>query len=550
MSAIPLAAIPPPVPSAGVVEREIEKEYEGHALLPHKDVPAIRLDIPKEKLKLPKGKKIFVGKIEIHGNRAIEKHEIMKWIHGHLDRKMSLKDIYELCEKIDHRYAEKGYFLARAYPPAQKVKKKKGVLRIEILEGKLGEIKIVGNKHYSKSFIRGYFKPLAKKPLQYDEFLRALLLLNDNSDLEAGAVFEKSRKFGCADVILNVKDKRPLHLYLNGNNYGRDLTTNARVGGRLDWGSAIKEGDKFSVAEVVGFPIDALYFTDVRYIIPLNRKGTSLEVAYLFSKFKIEELRNLGLRGRSDIGTIKLNQAYIRKRFVSVDLFTAFDFKQIQNFVFERRSSFDKLRVLSFGGVLDHFIPDQGRDNLTVRISTGIPDFLGGLNVVSRESSRIGGGGCFIKLNADYDRIQVIPKDCFFYFHASGQLSPNKLTLPEQIYIGGSDTVRGFPLAVALGDTGYYLNFEFRSPLPFLANKNFFNLKKKWKEILQLTAFLDQGGTFLNEGRSTLLWGTGAGVRIYGPYTLTLSLDVGVPLNHRDLTKDVFLYIKLTGQPF
>ncbi|MBS0653512.1 MAG: ShlB/FhaC/HecB family hemolysin secretion/activation protein [Verrucomicrobia bacterium] len=543
-----LAAYPPPVPSAGVIERELEKEYEAKPLEQDKEVPAIQIDIPKERLEIPEGKKVFVRKIEIRGNESISAKEICRWVGGCVGKELSLKDIYELCNVIDQHYAEQGYFLARAYPPPQDIVD--DTLTIEILEGKLGNVEVVGNKHYKTDFIRGYFKGLQNKPLKYEHFMKALLLLNENTDLTAGAVFEKGKEFGCADVILRVDDSRPVHLYLNGNNYGRNLTTNARAGGRLDWGNLITQGDTLSIAEVVGFPVDALYFTDVSYTAPLNKKGTSLEAAYLFSKFKIEELTSLHLKGRSDIATLKVNQAMMRTRSWSIDLFSYFDYKQIQNFVLSHRTSFDKLRVLTVGALFDHFCPSQGRDYLTLRFGAGIPNFLGGLKPVDSESSRRGGGGRFFLFNADYDRIQHLPKDCFFYFHGSGQLSPSKLTLPEQIYIGGMDTVRGFPLAVALGDSGYYVNFEFRIPPPLLANKKVFNFNKKWKDILQFDAFLDHGGTFLQSERNTFLWGTGVGVRVNFPYTLTFSLDVGFPLNHRSLTRGCFTYIKLTGQPF
>ena len=83
--------------------------------------------------------------------------------------------------------------------------------------------------------------------------MRALMLVNENTDLVVGAVFEKGKQFGEADVILRVRDGRRVHLYLNGNNYGKNLTTNVRAGGRLDWGSLFTQGDMLSVAEVVGF---------------------------------------------------------------------------------------------------------------------------------------------------------------------------------------------------------------------------------------------------------------------------------------------------------
>ncbi len=543
-----LAATPPPVPSAGVVEREIEKEYEAKPLEPDKETPAIQIDIPSERLKFSARKKVFVQHIEIEGNASISTKEITGWIEGYLNRKLSLQEIYELCQIIDQGYAKKGYFLARAYPPPQDIKD--DTLLIKILEGNLGNVEVVGNKHYSTSFIKSYFVSLQNKPLQYGEFLRALMLLNENSDLMAGAVFEKGKKLGCADVILRVNDARPVHLYLNGNNYGRNLTTNVRAGGRLDWGNLFTQGDVFSLAEVVGFPVNALYFTDAVYTIPLNRNGASLEAAYLFSKFKVEELRSLELKGQSNIATLKFNQAWIRTRTLSVNLFSYFDYKQIQNFALGRRTSFDKLRVLTVGSLLDHFDPSQGRDYLFLRFAAGIPNFLGGLKAVDSESSRPGGGGRFFMLKADYDRLQHLPKDCFFYFHGTGQYSPNKLTLPEQLYIGGSDTVRGFPLAVALGDSGYYLNFEFRLPPLGLANKQFFGTKKLWKDVFQFDVFLDHGGVLLHSAQNTFLWGSGLGLRINGPYTITLSVDAGFPLNHRKLTRDAFMYIKLTGQPF
>lgn len=543
-----LEALPPPVPSAGVVERELEKEYESKPLGLDKEIPAIQIDIPEEKLKLPPGKKVLIKKISFQGNHSISDKKIRKWVEGYLGKELSLQEIYDLCAVIDHHYAAQGYFLARAYPPPQAIEE--GSLVIEIIEGRLGNVQIIGNHYYSHAYISSYFHPLQGKPLRYNEFLRALMLLNENSDLRAGAVFEKGKEFGCADLIVRVDDARPAHLYLNGNNYGRDLTTNVRAGGRLDWGNLAAEGDTLSIAEVVGFPVNALYFTDVKYKIPLNSQGLAMEVSYLFSKFKIEELTRLHLKGESNIGTLKFTQALTRTRNLSVDCFSYFDYKQIENYVLGHRTSFDKLRVVTVGALLDHFHPSQGRDYLNLRFAAGIPNLLGGLKAVDSESSRKGGGGRFFIFNADYDRLQKLPKDCYFYFHGSGQLSPSKLTLPEQIYIGGSDTVRGYPLAVALGDSGYYLNFDFRVPPPFIANKKVFNFNKTWKEIIQFNAFLDHGGVFLKSEQNTFLWGTGVGLRMFGPYTLTFSIDVGFALNHKSLTNGAFTYIKLTAQPF
>ncbi len=213
--ALPLAALPPPAPSAGVVERELEKEYEGTPLEPDKEAPAIQIDIPDEKLEIPDGEKIFIRDIEIEGNESISRERLVSCFEEYLNRELSLHEIYEICHVIEQIYVKNGFFLARVYPPSQNIKNEK--LVIAVLEGRLGNIEVVGNKFYSESFIRSYFTSLQEKPLQYDKFLRALALLNDNNDLTVGALFEKGKAFGTADVILRVHDSRPIHLYLNGN---------------------------------------------------------------------------------------------------------------------------------------------------------------------------------------------------------------------------------------------------------------------------------------------------------------------------------------------
>lgn len=539
---------PPPVPSAGVIERELEKEYEATPLSPEKQWPRIEIDIPEEKIDLPDGVFVKIEQVQFRGNQVFSAQTIEKWIKSFIGQELNLKGIYSLCQAIDREYAKRGYFLARAYPPKQTIVK--GVLLIEVVEGRLGSVSVEGEQFYSESFIRSYFSKLCGKALNYDAFMRALLLLNETRDLQASAIFAKGKTIGTADVIVQVKDARPLHLYLNGNNYGKNITTNFRLGGRLDVGSVMTYGDQISIAEVVGFPVNALYFTDVRYKVPLSRNGDFLELDYLFSKFKVEEMLSLHLKGESNIGTLKISHAWSRSREMSVDVYGCFDIKQIQNYVLGSVTSYDKLRVATLGFLIDQFGASRGRNYLNIRLGAGIPDFLGGMSSVSSSCSTLGAGGRFFKVNADYDYLQMFLSDCVLSAHLSGQWSPYKLAIAEQIYIGGSDTVRGFPLSVALGNSGYYGNLEVLIPPPGLANLRFFMAQKKWREVFQLAAFFDTGGVFVKGGSDTFLSGSGVGFRYKGPWNFSLSFDVGFPLNHQDLSNGTMYYIKVTGQPF
>ncbi|MFA6119531.1 MAG: hypothetical protein WC688_06425, partial [Parachlamydiales bacterium] len=71
LTRIGLFAVPPPAPSAGVVERELEKEYEAKPLDQEKIVPAIQIDIPEKRLEMPDGQKVLINRIEVKGNECI-----------------------------------------------------------------------------------------------------------------------------------------------------------------------------------------------------------------------------------------------------------------------------------------------------------------------------------------------------------------------------------------------------------------------------------------------------------------------------------------------
>ena len=183
-----LVALPPPVPSAGIVERELEKEYEAQPLEEPREVPAIQIEIPNERLDLPEGVSLFVKKIQLEGNTILTPTQYEPLLTAYENQDLSIQKIYELCDLLDQLYADRGYFLARAYPPPQEVQD--GVLTIHIIEGCLGSISVEGNRFYSTSFILSYFAQLGGKPLCHQDFFHQLMLLNDNHDLIVGALLQ------------------------------------------------------------------------------------------------------------------------------------------------------------------------------------------------------------------------------------------------------------------------------------------------------------------------------------------------------------------------
>lgn len=550
------------VPPAGVVDRQIEQEYEAKEIKAEKQIPLLEIDIPEKRFDMGKGKTV-IKRIEFDGNTVISSGTLRRCIGNFMGKELSMKEIYEMCHAVQAKYAERGYFLTRAYVPPQQVVDQ--TLTIEVIEGKLGKVTVLGNKYYKEAFIAKHFTKYEGKPINYDQILKALLLLDENSDLDVGAVFKKGEEFGTADLIVRVTDNRPLHLMIDHNNYGSDHTSHHRTGGRFDWGNLILNGDMLTLVEVVGSPISSLDFTSAIYHIPINTYGSSFDLSYLFANFKTSKVKKIKYTGRSHIGTLRFTQALQRTRRLNTDVFTSFDIKQIQNFGGGIESSYDKLRVLTGGVQIDYIDRWKGRNLFLVSGGWGIPGIFGGSGVNSKSDSRVHGGGRFVKLSGGWKRLQKLPLECFLLFNAQMQYSFDKLPLPEQIYIGGVDTVRGYQLAAGIGDHGFYANLELRVPPPFLRTRKIPWTDTTWGEFVQFVGFIDHGQTFahgqnilreigLVNGKKkkkqvhfdrAILTAAGPGIRIYGPWKFEWSFDVGYPLTDRHRSSDTIVYFRV-----
>ena len=540
----------PPSSNAGIIDKEILRDYDVETLSPTKQIPMLEVDIPEKTLQIPDGISAQVDKVQFIGVTAFSDAKLQAVVKPFLGRSLNGRDLKDLCRAVQKYYAENGYILAQVFPPMQEMDSEH-VLKVEVIEGFLGDVTIEGNRYYSDKFIRKFFASQVGKAVNYNDILRSLLLLNENMDLSVGSVFKKGKNRGEADLVIIAKDKLPLHFYSDYNNYGSRITTNDRIGGTVEGGNLITSGDKLSFLEVVGFPPSDLNFSNVVYSIPLNGNGAKLNLSYLFSHFQVGTLRPLDLAGQSNIGGLRVNQALKRTRVYSSDISFGFDFKQFKNERLGYTYSYDKLRVLVLNGAIDFIDSFKGRTITNMTLSAGIPNFLGGLHAIDERCSRPGAGGRFFIGNVDLRRLQKLPWDCLLIFSASGQGTWNKLPISQQIYIGGADTVRGYPLASALGDNGYFGTLEFRAPIPYLADKKlFFSKTRKWKDFFQFVAFTDTGGVFLNghvsgEGAPSYLTAMGVGLRVYGLWRFDISFDSGFPLTKDYKSSDSIQYVKV-----
>ena len=106
----------PPPPPGGVVERQIEQEYEAKEVPARKEIPLLEVDIPEKQLDFG-NETVFIKSVEFRGNTVIAGKELKKASAPFLNQDLSMGKIRELCLAIQKLYAKKGFFLSDSALP-------------------------------------------------------------------------------------------------------------------------------------------------------------------------------------------------------------------------------------------------------------------------------------------------------------------------------------------------------------------------------------------------------------------------------------------------
>lgn len=136
----------------------------------------------------------------------------------------------ELLDKINKLYLEKGYATARAYLPEQTIENE--TLRIELLEGKIGDTSYEGNKWTRKKYIEDRLnikKGSVFNLRQLEENLTLFNRYNEGVSLNSVLAPGKSQ-MGTTDVDVKVSEKLPFHVSLLYDNAGRSTIGKNRFG--------------------------------------------------------------------------------------------------------------------------------------------------------------------------------------------------------------------------------------------------------------------------------------------------------------------------------
>jgi len=479
--------------------------------------------------------KFLVKKIDLQGSTILTNLEINKLVLAYEGTQMSLKDAQKLADIISDVYRKKGFITSRAYVPAQTMQD--NVLTIKVIEGKLGNVEVKGNKYFSTHLLKGELHLTKSGYFDYSALQKSLVYINQQPDRTASTVLVPGQEPGTTDVVLNVKDRLPIHAGFIYDDYGSRYIDHNRYALTLEDNNLLGFDDRL-FAKIQTTSSDYMRFGQVQYVVPVT-ETLNIGAYGLYSDLVLtKEFAALEAKGKARVLGIFFDKALIQDVGFEWRVNGGFDYKNISNYELGNLISRDKERVVKMGTEFD--ITDRfGRTIISPEINIGLPSILNGMDPKDGLASRLGSGGSFQKELISLYRLQPLPLSTSLLWKNTAQWSHHNLPASEQFEIGGPTSVRGYGPAEFSGDKGLYSSLEWSIPPYFIPESVKVPFTQdRLKDSLRFVTFYDLGFVHLNntsvgEKKDETLRGYGYGARLNVHDNVSCRLEVGYPIGRK-----------------
>ena len=465
----------------------------------------------------------LLQKINFEGNTKIPSEEHEKLGLEVLGEDVFFDELLEVCQKVTNYYRAKGYLTSYATVPPQRIVD--GVATIRIVESKVGEMNIEGEKWTREWYLRHII--MGKAGLREGDVFnaknlqRAMKEINKEDYVQVQTEVERQAEGDeNTTITLNVRDRFPVNLNFSYDDYGRSYTGSQRVSFLVGMDNLTGLGDKIYGGTILSSGATGWM---AGYSLPVSSYGTRLSFDFSDSHVRLGgPYKNLNVKGNAQSYFFKLTQPIIQTAKSDLIFYTGYDYVNANT---SANIAGNPLR-------LSNYNLNVWRSGLYGMTDDNYGRWLGNLGV----DFGMGGDGhgaiqdtTFFKVTAGATRVQRLFGRSMGIVRVNGQYSPNKLFAAEQMQMGGPYTLRGYQPAELIGDYGVTGTVEYRFPVPFLDR-----ILPKVDERLKLAVFYDWGWLGENGGiynyPQQFLHSVGFGTYVNFTDWLTAQVGVGFPL--------------------
>ncbi|MFT6084438.1 MAG: hemolysin activation/secretion protein [Alphaproteobacteria bacterium] len=428
--------------------------------------------------------RFVLNNIILENVSAFFENFVLPAYHPYLGHNITLDTIWKVANKITQDYQESGFFLSRAYVPAQEIDG--GIVKIKAIEGFIADVVLEDTSLSEYSLVRQLITRIkAKKPVNIKDLESFMLQMNALPGEEFRAVLDpvKNAEAGATQLLLR-SIKETGRGSINFDNFGsRFLGPYQAI---ATYQTSIVPLQQTTFSALTSIPTDELKYAAFRHVIPIypdwqielsashvrSAPGSSLEPRNIKSSST-----NLG---------IGINWQPIRQRQENLITSVMLNGNNINGDIFEN-SPLTRDRIRTIQGRLAYDTSDSwhGYNYIAFDATQGLE--LGGASKVGDSNiSRANADPNFTTVQLNYTRQQAINNQWMAVGQFSGQLASGALFSAQEFGFGGQRFGRAYDPSEITGDHGAaaslelrYLGFDKWQKITF-SPYSFYDIGKVW----------------------------------------------------------------------
>lgn len=515
-----LAQVAPVIPGPADITRI---RPEAPLTTPPSSVPIEAAPTPAPAEAAPPGAEevpITIRHLEVQGMTRFTPAEMEPYYREYLDRPATLDALWKISAAITRHYRDRGYFLSRAYVPAQEIED--GRVTIRVVEGFIGTVAVPERYRDNRVMVELTRQLTAERPLSYQRLESILLRLNDLPGLGFRSVLDAWPEGGegASQLTLEPVRRAPTGQLLVNNHGSRFVGPYQGVASYRH--SLIDNHDTEVVLSTASNPRE-LKFGFVRHTVTLA-PAFQLEMggSHILSSPGASLTAN-DIDSQATELDVRLLYHLLRQRDYNLTLFAGLDGRNTNTDMLGNTAPLtrERIRALRIGVEFDAADPFGGYHLGEFRISRGL-DALGASQENELYLSRMEASPTFSKAEINLTRIQALSPEWALLTGFAGQAGSGALYSAEEFGYGGQRFGRAYDPSEITGDHGVAVSIETR----------YMGLEP-WHDIaITPFVFYDLGKTWNRDTgvKDDAAASAGFGVDINGPHNVSASFNVAWPL--------------------
>ena len=511
----------PAAPDAGAILQQVNPTK------PAAPAPAASpLSIEREgAATLPPSAPFAVKHILISGNTLFDAATLHDLVSDGEGQSLTLVQVGERASRITAHYRSQGYPLARAFIPAQTIQN--GVVRIEVLEARYGQIQLDNRSQVSDTLLAATLHPLQSADVIAQATMeRALLLLSDIPGTDITATLKPGDATGTSDLLVGAAPGPGVSGQVTLDSHGNRYTGRARVGAAVSILNPLHHGDVLSVNGLSSGK--GLNHGRVGYESLIHGQGTRMGASFSALRYSLgNHLASLDANGTAKVASLWAKHPFVRSQGVNLYGTLRYEGAQLRDHIESSALRTDR-RVKGWtaslsGDVRDPFL-SGGVTAWHLGVTAGYVRFdEAQAQLANADTANTHGE--FSKWNASLTRLQGLGSKDTVYLAYTGQWANNNLDPAQKMTAGGPYTVRAYDTGALSGDSGHLFSVEWRH-----------DLGTAWEGQWQTVAFVDSARIKFNKtpwtagDNSMSLSGAGVGLNWTGANRWSASLSIATRL--------------------